>query len=73
MDTTLSELRAQRQALDAQIQEKEAELARSGESVVIDGQKIDSVMNIEGELPTPQDTDFFPTYRKERSLTCKEM
>ena len=63
--TTLQELKAQRMALDAQIQAAEDEIARSGESIVVDGQTFDKVADFEGTLPSPADTDFFPTYRKD--------
>lgn len=63
--TTLQELKAQRMALDAQIQAAEDEIARSGESIVVDGQTFDKVADFEGSLPSPADTDFFPTYRKD--------
>lgn len=63
--TTLQELKAQRMALDAQIQAAEDEIARSGESIVVDGQTFDKVADFEGTLPSPADTDYFPTYRKD--------
>lgn len=63
--TTLQELKAQRMALDAQIQAAEDEIARSGESIVVDGQTFDKVADFEGSLPSPADTDYFPTYRKD--------
>ena len=60
----LTELRKQRAALDAEIEKAQEEVVKSGEYVVIDGEKIDSTLKVEGELLEPKETDFFFTYRK---------
>ena len=63
--SALSDLRAQQAAIEAQIQEEEARLARSGETVTIDGVTITDTYDIEGNLPDSTETDFFITYRKD--------
>ena len=63
--STLSDLRAQQKAIALQIQEEEQRLARSGESIVIDGTTISDTINIEGELPSPALTDVIPTLQKD--------
>lgn len=65
MAIDLTELYKQRQAIDAEIKTLREQAVREGESIVVDGVTIDAVMNIEGELPNPVKTDFFPTYRKD--------
>ncbi len=63
--STLTDLYLQKQALDKQIREAE-EKARSGESIVVDGQTLDKTMDFENDvIETPQETDSFPFYRKD--------
>lgn len=69
----ITELYKQRQALDAEIKRIVEEAERSGESIIIDGETIDGVWNIEGLLPQPKETDFFPTYRKDENGEVKEV
>ena len=70
---TLSELLAERRALDAQIEEAKTAIARSGESVVIDGETIDSTVNVEGELANPKDDAFLFTYEKAENGDIKNV
>ena len=63
--SVLSDLKAQQKAIAQQIQEEEDRLARSGETVTIDGVTISDTMDIEGELPEPELTDLIPTVKKD--------
>lgn len=61
---SLSDLYQQRRELDALIKETEEAAVKAGEYVVIDGERIDSTLNVEGELPTPKKTSYLLTYEK---------
>lgn len=62
---SLSDLYQQRRELDALIKETEEAAVKAGEYVVIDGERIDSTLNVEGELPAPKKTSYLLTYEKE--------
>lgn len=62
--SNLSDLYAQRSALNNEIAKAEAEALAKGDSITIGDQVISDTMNFEGSLATVKDTDYIPVYRK---------